>query len=326
MEFIEELLSLLKEQAKKAKTGISDSSFKESASYRRASYVQTSHIDNLCLTEEEFAKYKAYFDKGNGKELKKRANWGNNCKMQSLRSSAAMIVNILGRKENEKLIIKENKLGIPEGEYEVSFERKFRTLIASEKYPAHVDALLLSKDGRTAILIESKMFEYLEGSKKKEKGKKNFSSTYLKPQSYYVKGEQFAKAIEECNDVADSFDYPQLIKHILGFYNALSSPAECFFHYEDNNEDLSHVDKVILLNVVWRMKEREDASPLYKRFRKKWDAEEKAAQTLLPKIQESLEGIVKDRFALKLAFLPFDELISIVNDEERAAYLERYYI
>lgn len=317
------LLIKLKEKAINSECRIFESDFENfGAGQPKSYYVGDSHINNLFLNEKEFEKYKPFFEEGNGKEIKKiyKGIKRDYCKMQSLRSSSAMIVNILGRSGNTELLrINKNDFGIPEGEYDVSFERQLRTLNISNsrKYPAHVDGFLLSKDLSTVILIESKMFEYLDGEKN------ILSQSYLNSNNYYSKGVEFIDCFETCSELFEKLDYQQLIKHILGFYNAVVHTKECFEIYPLNREDLSKIKNVYLLNVVWRM--TNTTSDLYHTYKPYWEKEVPSEEEI-SKMQSLFSSITKDIFKfVKVQFMPFDEFISIIDDS-RMHYLNRYFI
>lgn len=286
-------------------------------------YVQPSYLDNLYLLEKDFSKYKKYFDKGNGKELLKKKKLGNNCKMQSLGSSSAMIVNLIGQENDNLLSIKSNNLGVPSGEFYVSFERKFRILKTSHGliYPPNVDGFLLSKDKKTAVLIETKMLEYINSSKSEE------NPEYLKKNNYFKNGEHFVncflKAKEMFSDT--SLDYSQLLKHIIGFSNAKVMPDNCFKIYDFNTEDLSKIENVCLLNIVWRMKD--ESNPLYKDFKKRWDEETRSINQLDRVAKLLIEATGNSFKKISVKFVPFDEFINIVDySNKHRKYLDRYFI
>lgn len=243
--------------------------------------------------------------------------------MQSLGSSSAMIVNILGRKkDNELLLIKDNEFGIPKGEYYVSFERKLRTLNDnvrnSLRFPAHVDGFLLSKDGSKVILIESKMLEYFSKTDVKIK------SSYLNENYYYVKGNEFVDCYKKCETLFENLDYPQLIKHILGFYNSFKNPEDCFYVYDSNKENIKTVKNVYLLNVVWKMIDK--TNDVYKIFEPYWIRKSPNEEDIKT-MHKFLADITKDAFDFSgIKFLSFDQFIKIINDDDRKEYLDRYFI
>lgn len=315
-----DILKELKNKIISLPNDITEANFIEENKSNASFYVRPSHLKNLYLKEEDFKQYKPFFEAGNGKELLIKKSWGNICKMQSLGSSSAMIVNLIGMKKNELLTIKNNKFGIPTGRYYVSFERKLRTLNTdrSEKCPAHVDGFLLSEDKETVILIESKMLEYLDDEPK------TVSDSYLEEKNYYSNGDKFVSCFSNASKMFKNLDYPQLIKHVLGFYNAKNHSDACFYKYKLNTEDLSSVKKVILLNVVWHICDK--TNPLYKEYEYYW-LNEKPNDSDIFEVEKMLNSIALNSFDLSIRFLPFDEFIDALDlEKDRLNYLQRYFL
>ena len=287
-----DILKQLKNRIIQLPNDITESNFIKENKSNSSYYVRPSYLNNLYLNKEDFDQYKQFFEVANGKELLNKKQWGNICKMQSLGSSSAMIVNLIGTKKNNLLEIKKNQFGIPSGRYYVSFERKLRTLNTenSEKCPAHVDGFLLSKNKENIILIESKMLEYLVNEPK------TVSATYLDSKNYFSNGDAFVSSFIKASKMFKNLDYPQLIKHVLGFYNAKNHPYECFYNYKLNTEDLSLIKNVYLLNVVWHICDK--SNPIYPEYERYWLNEKPNTSDIL-EVEKMLNSISSNSFNLK---------------------------
>lgn len=181
---------------------------------------------NKNFYEEMTSKTIEEYEDGDGKEL-------TDGKMRMIRSSSAMIYNILG---NENVVIKGNEI-IPAGNYYKKFEKKYKTI--NGKHPetgkqieANLDAWLYNETSE--IFIESKCLEWLENKHEKE-----LRRSYLYSNSKYF----YQDSAEIFRDIAhdlslSQYDSCQMYKHTLAIYNYL----------KDNN---INGKKILLMNVVW---------------------------------------------------------------------------
>lgn len=110
------------------------------------------------------------YKNGGGNELR-------DGKMNMIRSSSAMIYNLLG---NDDIFIKNNSY-IPEGLYTKNFEEKYKTVNVKafgKQVKANLDAWL--KNDNCEIFIESKCMEWIENS-----GHSTLTKSYVKNTKKY---------------------------------------------------------------------------------------------------------------------------------------------
>jgi len=269
--------------------------------------------------------YKEMYDKGSGKELFPRFFKDEKpmaCKMQSLRSSSAMIFNTLGF-DSHRVSIKSNNVGIPKGDYEINFEHKFEVLnnVEGKKFPANIDATLISNKLQTAILIESKMLEYMFYNDEIKIEKK-----YFDVEQYHNDTKEFCDVFKECRKHNFKFDYPQLLKHLIGFCNK-------------SKTDYKNIKKIILVTVVWNILQPAVLFKNNKRqlntYKLKWEKESNKSR--LSEINESFSKIIKNKitffktnkinFEFKFfTYKDFLELIDYSKEAKRFKYLNIKYL
>lgn len=263
-----ELLNLLKERlikaAKQRNLDLSDSDFgwnKKKDSKKKEFYLKDRN-NNL-------------FEKPR-KDVK--LGFGND----AVRSSAAMIFNLLGQ---EDIIINSILYNSPEYETKLEAIRD----INGRKHFANLDATLTAKDNSIFLAIESKMLEWIGEAKK-------LSQAYLCP-DLYINKDKSKKFIDFFNKIikndAQHYDAIQMTIHILALYNA------CV------DEKKNMPDNIKLLNIVWEYdcddyrKEKKESEvfietanktfrPLFKELNHDFLVEYKTAQKFINEVDFSL--------------------------------------
>ncbi|MCR4558964.1 MAG: hypothetical protein K5685_02705 [Bacteroidales bacterium] len=226
--------------------------------------------------------------------------------VEALRSSAAMIFNLLGQKS-----LRINNIDFEPPKYEYKYPA-----IKSEKnttHNAHLDAVLFSKDENYMYAIEAKLLEWINSPK-------NLSSAYLEREMYleynlcqdifknffnrYIVQKTDSKRIY-CHN-KKRYDAIQMTIHILAIYNA------CCGKYTKLPKNIT------LYNVVWKF-DCED-----------YHTEEKEAKEFIENANKTFRPLFKEKgheFTVEYkTFQEFKEVIDLSNDCNREAYLKRYEI
>ncbi len=226
--------------------------------------------------------------------------------VEAVRSSAAMIFNLFGKKD----FVLDNKKYTG-----IKYEEEFPAIIAEkgDSHNAHLDAVFHSSDNTEMYAIEAKLLEWKDSPK-------NLAKAYLDFERYLISGKErqtisafFRTLIIEEQDrygrykhISERYDAIQMTIHALALYNH-------FLKYKD-----SKVKKLTLLNLVWKhdcdeyAKEEEEALAYI----------EKANAVFVPLFKHI--GI---DFSVKYStFQDFKKRIDFTNDVERLEYLKRYEI
>ena len=186
---------------------------------------------------------KNYLD-GDGDELG-RKDKTKKANMSAVRSSSAMIYNLLG---NNDVIFKENAI-IPAGIYKKEYELKHETITYRYKRNptrANLDAYLHNENNE--IFIEAKCMEWIENWTRHE-----LKNAYLEEKFYFDKStfpifESAGKRIS-----CSQYDSVQMFRHTLAIYNYL-------------REKKIAGKKALLLNVVWELPAEEIPEKARKRY------------------------------------------------------------
>lgn len=225
-----EIMSKLKENVKKAlfeafsKKGFT--SYSEKYKY----YVKS--LDENIIGGSMSTDQWNMFEDGSGGEL---VDVVTPAKAKAIYSSSMLSYNFF-RNINEDCTLKIDHI-----EYDkVFFEVKLPTLRSSNA-PANMDVVLVSKDGKDALFIESKFLEYLE-NKEYELG-----ISYENPQKWQDKDTNwmdFLKVVRKCVDEESRCKYKEGIKqgvsHIFALSNLVHKNENAISYLLRNNKCLGH--------------------------------------------------------------------------------------
>ena len=270
--------------------------------FLQTGYIQEDEIVGFKLKEmsknfyqEMSDKTKEEYKNGDGNELE-------DGKMNMIRSSSAMIYNLLG---NDSVTINTNKL-FPSGTYEKYFEKKLKTVKRSGK-KANLDAWLHKED--CDIFIESKCMEWIQG------GKSTLNKAYTENVSRYYyqsSAEIFRKASTEIE--LSQYDSSQMFRHTLAIYNYLKE-----FKITDK--------KIVLLNVVWEPSISEVDEKIRETFKLQLELEQKQYGIFYEKMKPVINIIkqeTKNDFDIRyLSVKDFCSLIKYTNNKQ-AKFIQRY--
>lgn len=223
-------------------------------------------------------------------------------KMNHIRSSSAMIYNLLG---NSGVEIKENTL-LPAGVYEKRFEQQISTLESSSR-AANLDAWLCND--KAEIFIEAKCLEWIEnGTDVRLKDK------YFKSENYFYKrtADVFIKTgrLISCSQ----YDSCQMFKHTLAIYNDLL-------------ERVVTNKKIYLVNVVWELPEYEKLnSNFLKRYRLQEELEHLEFEYFRDNMKDIISLIAEEtKCVFEIKYLTVKEFCDLINYHKyQKNYLNRY--
>lgn len=228
--------------------------------------------------------------------------------LEAVRSSAAMIFNLLGQdpiKFRDGLIFKSP-------EYEKEFEA-----IKSDNHSNHkanIDAILISEDNSQFYAIEAKLLEWINSPK-------NLSDAYLDEKNYLTghddgvpkKFIEFFKKYKQDKQNKEGrwlhqnkrYDAIQMIIHILALYNACSKV----------NEKEITPPKITLCNVVWKYD-----CPDYEKEKEEADDFVKEANKVFPQLFKKLG------YDFDVKYITFEDFKNNIDfsDKDRENYLKRY--
>ena len=237
------------------------------------------------------------YKKGDGKEFAKGD-------FKRIRSSAAMIFNLLG---NEEVIIKPNSY-LPSGNYKKEFEKKIKTVKRSSK-KANLDACLYNED--CEIFIESKCLEWLQN------GNKSLNEAYTQDTTryYFPETAELFRAIGK-EILLSQYDSGQMFRHTLAIYNYL----------KDSKKQLIN-KKIYLLNVVWEPDEKELPEEIRSIYKHQLDLEH-CEFDLFHKKMEPLIKIISDEIKnqFDILYLSVKDFHSILSytDRNQKIFIKRY--
>ncbi len=231
---------------------------------------------------------------------------GIDSRANSVRSSAAMIFNTIGKSE---IIIDGKKYTNIEYEYELpAIDNKDNS---DHNHSAHLDVKLEAKD--ELLFIEAKCLEWLSSPK-------NLNKAYLSDRCYYdctgkaiskfknaflclLKYPQDYKAKEKAVNY-ERYDAVQMTIHILGIYNWCVN----------NKEKLPA--KITLMNIVWNYDCDE------------YNREEKEAHEFVGFANLTFRNLFDELgVKIKVEYVRYSDFLNRVdwtNSQERRKYLKRY--
>lgn len=222
-------------------------------------------------------------------------------KMEKIRSSSAMIYNLLG---NSNVEVKENKK-LPSGIYNNNFEVKLKTLETSSR-KANLDARLFNDDAE--IFIESKCLEWLENG-----SEKRLKDSYFKTGSY-VHDESANLFVKTARLISCSqYDSCQMFKHTLAIFNDLIK------------RKISK--KIILLNLVWELP---DGEKLESNYLERYKLQERLEHLEFQYFYENMKDIIQifstyTNCSFDIKYMTVKEFCSLLSySSDKLKYIQRY--
>ena len=263
---------------------------------------QTKQI-NKNLFPEMTDKTKNEYLAGDGNELRKG-------RIDMIRSSAAMIYNLLG---NNDVCISENAF-LPSGIYEKEFEKHYQTINVINKktnkpYEANLDAWLHNEN--CEIFIESKCLEWLQNSCDRELAK-----SYIKDTSKYFHKEAadlFRSVGKEIS--LSQYDSCQMFRHTLAIYN-----------YLKDNPNTTKGKKIYLVNIVWEPDENEVDEKIRDLYKLQLELEHKEFKWFYEKMHDIIKMISDSGNEFDILYLSVKDFYSMLtySDENQKAFVQRY--
>lgn len=189
-------------------------------------------------------RFQAMFNAGSGGELDGKA-----C---AVHSSSMLSYNFLHWISSETPLLLDLE-GEPIEFTEVRFEIQMKTLPKS-RYPANMDVLLISRDGRIWLMLESKFTEYLDGAKF------DLSSTYSEKAGSYYSGQggvwlEFLDRFKEYGKQSDRYygGIKQNVCHLIAIRNLVEGNPEAIKYLNDVNKlDFSpETTQIVFRNLVF---------------------------------------------------------------------------
>lgn len=227
--------------------------------------------------------------------------------VEAVRSSAAMIFNLLG--EKDFIFEHKNYSGI-------EYEKKLPAIVdeKGETHEAHLDAVFYSSDKSEMYAVEAKLLEWKDSPK-------NLAKAYLEEGRYLIGEEDrnafiaFFKSLIQ----KDQLDKDDRYKHRNKRYDAIQMTIHTLALYTYfSRETMSAVKKLTLLNVVWKYECDE------------YSLEEEEAKHFIKDANERFTHLFKQigiDFSIRyFTFQDFKERIVFSNDPLRLKYLKRYEI
>ena len=236
------------------------------------------------------------YKNGDGNEL-------SDGKMNMIRSSSAMIYNLLG---NGNVTISGNDKKIPSGTFNKEFEKKLPTLKRSPK-KANLDAWL--SNSNSEIFIESKCLEWIENGHEKE-----LREAYTNRERYYDSSiaDTFIKLGLQIPQT--QYDSCQMFKHTLAIYNYLK-------------KEQPEKEKICLLNIIYEPSIHELPKEIQQNFQNQLELEHKEFRDfynlMLPIINEINTNM---DYEFDIKYLSVKDFCAMLeySDKKQAAFIQRY--
>ena len=227
--------------------------------------------------------------------------------LEAVRSSAAMIYNLLGE---VPIKFKDGRtFKSPE------YEKEYEAILSDNqsKHKANIDAILISEDNSHFYAIEAKLLEWINCPK-------NLSDAYLHEENYLTghdndvpkkfieffkkyKRNKKNKKEERWLHKKERYDAIQMTIHILALYNACS------------RKEITPNSEIILYNVVWKY----DCDD-YKKEEKEAKEFVEDANNVFPQLFKNLG------YDFKVEYITFEAFKNSIDfsDKDRENYLKRY--
>lgn len=222
--------------------------------------------------------------------------------VEAVRSSAAMIFNLLG----EEYFVLDKKYYS-----DIEYEKGFRAIKNSPE--AHLDAVFNSLDKTEMYAVEAKLLEWKDSPK-------NLAKAYLDKRKYYATNKNCQSFIDFFQSlILQEQDSYGRYKHLTKRYDAIQMTIHTLALYNHfSKETTSTIKKLTLLNVVWRYDCDEYA------------IEEQEAQEYIKKANSRFAPLFKQigiDFSIQYStFQDFMQRIDFSNAPKRFEYLKRYEI
>ena len=272
--------------------------------FLKTNYIHEDEIEDFKLKEMTKNFYHKMSDKtkleyknGDGNELE-------DGKMNMIRSSSAMIYNLLG---NDDVKLKANTY-FPSGVYKKEFEKKLKTVKRSPK-KANLDAWLYTDN--CEIFIESKCLEWLQNCNKP------LNQAYSKDTTrYYFQetSELFRKIGSEIK--LSQYDSSQMFRHTLAIYN-----------YLKNQKNQVTKKKIYLVNVVWEPDEKELPEDIRATYRNQVKLEQSEFDLFHKKMEPIIDEINKiPNISFEILYLSVKKFCSLLDysNEKQERFIQRY--
>ena len=226
--------------------------------------------------------------------------------VEAVRSSAAMVFNLLGEKE---LILDQKHFS------GIEYEKTFPAIIdeIGDTHEAHLDAVFLSSDNIEMYAIEAKLLEWKDSPK-------NLAKAYLNKDRYFIGEKESNAFIDYFNAlILQEQDKDGRYKHRTKRYDAIQMTIHTLALYTYfSKEEIRAVKKLTLLNVVWNYNCDE------------YSLEEKEAHCFMKDANERFAPLFKQigiDFSIQYStFQDIKKRIDFSNDPKRFKYLKRYEV
>ncbi|WP_028128579.1 hypothetical protein [Selenomonas sp. AE3005] len=249
-----------------------------------------------------------------------------NGKMRALYSSSAMTYNIFTSKKisSDKVKVIKSVDGL---ESNIIYNLRFEEPLPALSTHAKLDACIESEDKSTIVFFEMKMREWLIG------GPSSLPKTYMDANiPSQIKGlfEKYIKIKKENNKPVtiendekfkcsnDYFDVFQIIKHVLGIYNAIQ------------NEKFPKGKKIRLVIGYWTIPDDlfDDKNPKQNKQKVKYGNIKKQMEAEIEDFIKNFNGIKKELFKeydFKIERMTVKDIVDCLDKtEEEEEYLKRY--
>lgn len=226
--------------------------------------------------------------------------------VEAVRSSAAMVYNLLGEKE----FILDHK--VYSG---AKFEKTFPAIIdePGNSHEAHLDAVFHSSDNTEMYAVEAKLLEWKDSPK-------NLAKAYLDKDMYLDSNKERQVFIDFFHSlVHQEEDKEGRYKHKTKTYDAIQMTIHTLALYNHFSQyPTSTVKKLTLQNIVWKYDCDE------------YETEEKEAFDYMQNANEQFAPLFKKLgidFSIQYStFQDFKKRIDFTNAQKRFDYLKRYEI